>query len=99
MKKETKGEKNIDRRSSYAIMNIQYIVYDIPNSEKRGFPMREMVLNTDMLNMQVYNLLKKEGFERFDITRHDRAYFYSQKEYNQFLRIFTTPFEKYTKDE
>ena len=48
---------------------------------------------------KTYNLLKKEGFERFDITRHDRAYFYSQKEYNQFLRIFTTPFEKYTKDE
>lgn len=46
---------------------------------------------------KTYNLLKKEGFEQFDITRHDRSYFYSKKEYTQFLRIFTTPFEKYEK--
>ena len=44
---------------------------------------------------QTYNLLKKEGFERFDITRHNRGYFYSQKEYDQFLMVYTTPFEKY----
>ena len=41
-----------------------------------------------------YKLLKKEGFERLDITRHDRNYFYSKKEYNQFLQVFTTSFEK-----
>lgn len=46
---------------------------------------------------KTYNLLKKEGFERLDITRHDRSYFYNEKEYNQFLRVFTTPFEKYKK--
>lgn len=43
---------------------------------------------------KTYELLKKEGFEQLDITRHDRSYFYSEKEYDQFLRIFTTPFEK-----
>lgn len=48
---------------------------------------------------KTYNLLKKEGFEQFDITRHDRSYFYSQKEYDQFLRVFTTPFEKYIEDQ
>ena len=45
---------------------------------------------------KAYNLLKKEGFEQLDITRHDRSYFYNEKEYNQFLRIFTTPLEKYS---
>lgn len=44
---------------------------------------------------KTYNLLKKEGFEQLDITRHDRSYFYNQKEYEQFLKVFTTPFEKY----
>ena len=44
---------------------------------------------------KTYNLLKKEGFEQLDITRHDRSYFYNEKEYNQFLKIFTTPLEKY----
>ena len=43
---------------------------------------------------KTYKLLKKEGFERLDITRHDRNYFYSKKEYNQFLQVFTTSFEK-----
>ena len=42
-----------------------------------------------------YQLLKTEAFERFDITRHHRTYFYSKKEYSQFLRIYTTPLEKY----
>lgn len=42
-----------------------------------------------------YELLKKEGFEKLDITRHDRSYFYNEKEYEQFLKIFTTPLEKY----
>lgn len=42
-----------------------------------------------------YNLLKSEGFEQLDITRHSRNYFYSESEYNQFLKVFTTPFEKY----
>ena len=42
-----------------------------------------------------YDLLKKEGFERLDITRHDRSYFYNQNEYSQFLRIFTTPLDRY----
>ena len=46
---------------------------------------------------KTYNLLKKEGFERLDITRHDRSYYYNEKEYNQFLRVYTTPFEKYKK--
>lgn len=41
--------------------------------------------------INVYRLLQKEGFERLDITRHDRSYFYSEKEYMQFLKIFTTP--------
>ena len=44
---------------------------------------------------KTYNLLKKEGFEQLDITRHDRSYFYNQKEYEQFLKVFTTPFKKY----
>lgn len=44
---------------------------------------------------KTYNLLKYEGFERLDITRHDRSYFYNEKEYNQFVRIFTLPLEKY----
>lgn len=44
---------------------------------------------------KTYDLLKREGFERLDITRHDRSYFFNQKEYQQFLRVFTTPREKY----
>lgn len=44
---------------------------------------------------KTYNLLKKEGFEQLDITRHDRSYFYNENEYNQFLKIFTTPYEQY----
>lgn len=42
-----------------------------------------------------YNLLKKEGFEQLDITRHHRDYFYNPKEYEQFLRMYTTPLENY----
>lgn len=42
-----------------------------------------------------YNLLKKEGFEKLDITRHDKGYFFSQNEYEQFLKVYTTPFEQY----
>ena len=38
-----------------------------------------------------YNLLRREGFEQMDITRHARSYFYNEKEYMQFLKIFTTP--------
>ena len=44
---------------------------------------------------KTYNLLKKEGFEQLDITRHDRSYFYNEKEYAQFLKIFTTRLENY----
>lgn len=44
-----------------------------------------------------YKLLKSEGFEQLDITRHPRNYFFDEKEYAQFLRIYTTPFEKYPK--
>lgn len=44
---------------------------------------------------KTYELLKTEGFERFDIARHHKTYFYNQKEYMQFLRIYTTPYEKY----
>lgn len=46
---------------------------------------------------KTYNLLKREGFERLDITRHDRSYFFNSKEYLQFLKVFTTPREKYEK--
>lgn len=44
---------------------------------------------------KTYNLLKKEGFEQLDITRHDRSYFYNEKEYEQFLKIYTTRLENY----
>ncbi len=44
---------------------------------------------------KTYNLLKKEGFEQLDITRHDRSYFYNEKEYAQFLKIYTTRLENY----
>lgn len=44
---------------------------------------------------KTYNLLKKEGFEQLDITRHDRSYFYNEKEYAQFLKIYTTQLENY----
>lgn len=47
---------------------------------------------------RTYNLLKKEGFERLDITRHARGYFFSKKEYEQFLKIFTAPEEAYKKE-
>lgn len=45
--------------------------------------------------VKAYNLLKKEGFEMLDITRHDRSYFFNSKEYDQFLRVFTMSLEKY----
>ena len=44
---------------------------------------------------QAYELMRTEGFEQLDATRHDRSYFYSGAEYSQFLHIYTTPLEKY----
>ena len=44
---------------------------------------------------KTYNLLRNEGFEQLDITRHDRSYFYNENEYAQFLKIFTTRLNNY----
>lgn len=41
--------------------------------------------------IKTYNLLRDEGFEQLDISRHDRSYFFNPKEYDQFLRIMATP--------
>lgn len=46
---------------------------------------------------KTYNLLKKEGFVKLDITRHDRSYFFSTDEYARFLKIFTANIEDYKK--
>ena len=89
---ENKVKENLERRIE--TMGLQDALFQIVVAEET-----EIEYKNGKEVEKTYNLLKKEGFERFDITRHDRAYFYSQKEYNQFLRIFTTPFEKYTKDE
>ena len=43
---------------------------------------------------KTYRLLKRKGFDRLDISRHNRRYFYSNKEYDKFLKIYTTPYEK-----
>ena len=43
---------------------------------------------------KTYRLLKRKGFDCLDISRHNRRYFYSNKEYDKFLKIYTTPYEK-----
>ena len=43
---------------------------------------------------KTYRLLKRKGFDRLDISRHNVRYFYSNKEYDKFLKIYTTPYEK-----
>ena len=45
--------------------------------------------------IKTYELLKTEGFEKLDITRHDRNYFYNKNEYSQFLSIYTKPLTSY----
>ena len=37
---------------------------------------------------------KERVLTRLDISRHNRRYFYSNKEYDKFLKIYTTPYEK-----
>ena len=43
---------------------------------------------------KTYRLLKRKGFDCLDISRHNRRYFYSNKEYDKFLKIYTTPYDK-----
>lgn len=44
---------------------------------------------------KTYQLLHCEAFDRFDISIHHHTYFYSQEEYKQFLKLYTTPLNRY----
>ena len=46
---------------------------------------------------KTFNLLKKEGFVKLDITRHEPNYFFSLDEYKKFLKIYTGTVEDYKK--
>lgn len=43
---------------------------------------------------KTYNLLKMIGFAKLDVAKKPKSYFYSEKEYAQFIEILTTPWEE-----